>query len=424
MAERDGGFFSPVSELMGNADRRLLFFGLSLLFASFFRSIIGATTFQTPLEIGFCVGASLILCVALLLDCVMSNPAMGGLTLPLAMSAGALLDVVCGAILGRTSTTYITLAFVLCGCGILFILYKRSWKHRDGSQLENRAACTYDILAFPLAYLAALIVALGLIFGCLFLLHVGGLNRGISQLGFFVGCAVFALIVVPLMLATDRNLELVAKMMLLFLVTGFLLIMLNQPSFMSLLILALGFCCFLFVCFTMIFDFYRTFALPLPFAMGYLMMTFVSLLIGYALGQLLALSSSIENLGMFTMVSVVLVNVITILGLGTRHSWNVQDLLEPKQPLLQDPVAKAGVFKRTLEEISREAGLTAREQEVFALMAKGRNSAAIEKALVISNHTARAHVLSIYRKLDLHSQQAVLDYVDERVAENREKMGR
>lgn len=49
-------------------------------------------------------------------------------------------------------------------------------------------------------------------------------------------------------------------------------------------------------------------------------------------------------------------------------------------------------------------------------MARGRNAARVEQALVISNHTARAHILRIYKKLGRHSQQEVIDLVEERVA--------
>ena len=315
----------------------------------------------------------------------------------------------------------ITLVFFVAGSVLLAVLYSRHWRGKDRSWLETRAACTYEVLGYPLGYLAALIIVLGLIFGCLFVLHVGGLNRGISQLGFFVGCAAFAFMTVPLMLATRRNLELMVKMMLLFLIAGFSLIMLDQPSFGSLLILAFGFCCYLYVSFALVFDFYRTFRLPMLFALGFLALLFASLLIGFFVGQLLALSSSITNLAKFTMVSIVLISVITILGLGTRHSWNARDLLVPKEPLTESPKRASGIFRTAVAEIAAEHGLTAREQEVFALMARGRNSAGIEKALVISNHTARAHVLNIYRKLGIHSQEAVLDLVEERVAKKRDE---
>ena len=53
--------------------------------------------------------------------------------------------------------------------------------------------------------------------------------------------------------------------------------------------------------------------------------------------------------------------------------------------------------------------LSPREAEVFALLARGRNRAYISQALFISDNTTRTHMKSIYRKLDVHSQQELID---------------
>ena len=50
------------------------------------------------------------------------------------------------------------------------------------------------------------------------------------------------------------------------------------------------------------------------------------------------------------------------------------------------------------------AGLTAREQEVLALMGEGLDPQAIAQRLVLSRHTARGHVKNILMKLGAHSQ--------------------
>ncbi len=57
-------------------------------------------------------------------------------------------------------------------------------------------------------------------------------------------------------------------------------------------------------------------------------------------------------------------------------------------------------------------GLTPREEEVFGLLAKGRNAEFIQNALVISNHTVKTHIYNIYRKMDVHSLQDLLDVLD------------
>jgi DNA-binding CsgD family transcriptional regulator len=56
--------------------------------------------------------------------------------------------------------------------------------------------------------------------------------------------------------------------------------------------------------------------------------------------------------------------------------------------------------------------LSPREMEVFLLLAKGRNTAYISKALFISEGTVHTHTRRIYKKLDIHRQQELIDMVD------------
>ena len=58
-------------------------------------------------------------------------------------------------------------------------------------------------------------------------------------------------------------------------------------------------------------------------------------------------------------------------------------------------------------------GLTPRESEVFALLAQGRTVGVIRERLVISLNTARFHTKNIYAKLGVHSQQELIDLVED-----------
>ncbi|MEI3230565.1 MAG: helix-turn-helix transcriptional regulator [Gordonibacter pamelaeae] len=55
---------------------------------------------------------------------------------------------------------------------------------------------------------------------------------------------------------------------------------------------------------------------------------------------------------------------------------------------------------------------TPREAEVFAMLARGRDRAYIEEALVVSRNTVKAHVKHVYAKLGIHSHQELLDLVE------------
>ena len=64
-----------------------------------------------------------------------------------------------------------------------------------------------------------------------------------------------------------------------------------------------------------------------------------------------------------------------------------------------------------IDEIAREAGLTPREAEVFALLAQGRSIPYIRDELIISRETAATHAKHIYAKLGVHSRQELIDLV-------------
>ena len=55
--------------------------------------------------------------------------------------------------------------------------------------------------------------------------------------------------------------------------------------------------------------------------------------------------------------------------------------------------------------------LTPRESEILALLAQGRSIAVIQEKLVVSKNTVKTHVKNIYLKLDVHSQQELIDAV-------------
>lgn len=79
-------------------------------------------------------------------------------------------------------------------------------------------------------------------------------------------------------------------------------------------------------------------------------------------------------------------------------------------PLMQDDSAPK--FKRSLEKLSEMRGLSPREKQVFELLAKGRNCSFISTQLVISEETTKTHIKRIYRKFEVHSQQALLDMIE------------
>jgi len=69
-------------------------------------------------------------------------------------------------------------------------------------------------------------------------------------------------------------------------------------------------------------------------------------------------------------------------------------------------VAAAG----ELSGVGTPDGLTPRETEVLAMVAKGLTDAEVAERLVVSLRTVHAHLRSVYRKLDVHTRSAATRY--------------
>lgn len=72
----------------------------------------------------------------------------------------------------------------------------------------------------------------------------------------------------------------------------------------------------------------------------------------------------------------------------------------------------ANADSERLDQLARQAGLTAREREVLALLARGRTTAVIAREIGVAGGTAHTHVAHIYTKLGVHNQQELIDLVE------------
>ncbi|WP_080800751.1 helix-turn-helix transcriptional regulator [Arabiibacter massiliensis] len=116
-----------------------------------------------------------------------------------------------------------------------------------------------------------------------------------------------------------------------------------------------------------------------------------------------------------SMLSIAVVMVILACILFTVRSFSFDrtiDGIEPDDAL--ELSAHSARWENRCEEIAERCGLTPRECEVFRLLARGRNSPYIQKELVITNNTVKAHVKHIYQKLGVSSHQELIDLVDGR----------
>ncbi|NTU89639.1 MAG: helix-turn-helix transcriptional regulator, partial [Actinobacteria bacterium] len=74
--------------------------------------------------------------------------------------------------------------------------------------------------------------------------------------------------------------------------------------------------------------------------------------------------------------------------------------------------AERGIWRKRCEAVAALYDLSPRQREVLILLAKGRNAEYIQEKLVVSNHTAKAHIYNIYQKTNVHSRQELIDLIE------------
>lgn len=93
---------------------------------------------------------------------------------------------------------------------------------------------------------------------------------------------------------------------------------------------------------------------------------------------------------------------------GDLHTLSTYMLAQPEVP---ESVQK-GIWTKRIATLSKDYSLSPKETEVLFLLAKGRNAEYIQNELVVSRHTAKAHIYHIYQKTGVHSRQALIDMLE------------
>lgn len=111
-----------------------------------------------------------------------------------------------------------------------------------------------------------------------------------------------------------------------------------------------------------------------------------------------------------------------LLGLRELSISGLVEAIEPFEPV-RAPAEQANDglgLERACDLVAERGGLTPREREVLALVARGRNNAFIQERLTLTRNTVKTYVKRIYAKLDVHSQQEVIDLVEATAAATRQ----
>lgn len=115
-----------------------------------------------------------------------------------------------------------------------------------------------------------------------------------------------------------------------------------------------------------------------------------------------------------------IVTMATMLAIVWASSYAFQDRYpsddrdhDNTRQAVDESESKPALWQGKIDAVIAEYRLTARQQEVFRMLVRGRNASYIADTFVISISTSKAHIHNIYRKLNIHSQQELINLVEE-----------
>jgi len=134
---------------------------------------------------------------------------------------------------------------------------------------------------------------------------------------------------------------------------------------------------------------------------------------GYALNTLGGIDPTHVDLAIAVVVLLFFAyNVIVLRAFSFEATVQGVEPIREVQAAPVEPGVEVDPIGRQCARVSAAFGLTEREADVMALLAHSRNVPFITDELVISRNTIKTHIKHIYQKLDVHSQQELIDMVE------------
>ncbi len=89
-------------------------------------------------------------------------------------------------------------------------------------------------------------------------------------------------------------------------------------------------------------------------------------------------------------------------------AWDLFPISEERAPRKK--------YASACNAIKEEYGLTAREEEIMRMVGRGRNGTYVQERLVISKSTYQTHMRNLYKKMDIHSDQELIDIIEDELS--------
>lgn len=142
--------------------------------------------------------------------------------------------------------------------------------------------------------------------------------------------------------------------------------------------------------------------------------------IGAAFGHFIN-DTAYQNTEMSLTLFAIVVFIFVAYNFVSLKDFSFEATIEGVMPVAQEVVSNVAdedlqphpSFEESCEAVISDYKLTNREGDVLRLLAKGRSSTVIQEKLVLSRNTIKTHVRNIYNKLEIHSQQELIDLVEQ-----------
>ena len=114
-------------------------------------------------------------------------------------------------------------------------------------------------------------------------------------------------------------------------------------------------------------------------------------------------------------------DLLDVDGIGAVSYTHLLLFTERDAALLAEiiPTQQRMPFREKCDRVATIYKLSPREHEVLDLLARGRDSAAIQERLSLSASTVQTHRMHIYQKLQIHSRQELLDVIEAQEVDRR-----
>lgn len=136
---------------------------------------------------------------------------------------------------------------------------------------------------------------------------------------------------------------------------------------------------------------------------------------GYLMGDIIVEHSILDSIGLVPISILLLLFLMAATAISLQF-FRQTDITGNTAEPIRDNLATS------YEAISRQYKLSKREAQVFELLCSGRSVPYIAEKLVIAPSTVTTHVQRIYRKLDVHNKQELIDFAERNRTEQDEHL--